>query len=248
MIGRGAHDRQAQRDVDRLVEGDGLDRDQRLVVVHGDHRVVVSASCGRWNRLSAAIGPSIAMPLCCRSIDRRPDDVAILGADAAAFAGMRVEAGDRELRLRRCRSGSAGRARRSCTVSRISLAVIRPGTSRSGTWMVSGTTRRLVVRQHHHRRRRAAIGAQRRQIFGMAGIFEAGIVERRLVDRRGDQARGRRRPASRCTARAIDSITTLPESGLVSPGLSGTSPSICSTGSADRELRSPLCRRWSPRN
>ena len=29
-----------ERDVDAAVEGQGLERDQRLVVVHGDHRVV----------------------------------------------------------------------------------------------------------------------------------------------------------------------------------------------------------------
>ena len=42
VIGRGAHEGQAERDVDRLVEGDRLDRDQRLIVIHGERRVVAS--------------------------------------------------------------------------------------------------------------------------------------------------------------------------------------------------------------
>ena len=40
VVGRGAHERQPQGDVDAFVEGDRLQRDQRLVVIHGDHRVV----------------------------------------------------------------------------------------------------------------------------------------------------------------------------------------------------------------
>ena len=36
VVGRGAHERQAERDVDAAVEGQRLERDQRLVVVHGD--------------------------------------------------------------------------------------------------------------------------------------------------------------------------------------------------------------------
>ena len=40
MVGRGADEGEAERDVDRLGEGEGLGRDQRLVVIHADRRVV----------------------------------------------------------------------------------------------------------------------------------------------------------------------------------------------------------------
>ena len=40
VVGRGAHERQAQRDVDRVVERQRLDRDQRLVVIHAERDVV----------------------------------------------------------------------------------------------------------------------------------------------------------------------------------------------------------------
>ena len=40
VVGRGAHERQAERDVDRMVEGQRLDRDQRLVVIHAERGVV----------------------------------------------------------------------------------------------------------------------------------------------------------------------------------------------------------------
>ena len=40
VIGRGAHERQAERDVDGVVEGQRLDRDQRLVVIHAERGVV----------------------------------------------------------------------------------------------------------------------------------------------------------------------------------------------------------------
>ncbi len=40
VIGRGAHERQAERDVDAAGEVDGLDRDQRLVVIHAERDVI----------------------------------------------------------------------------------------------------------------------------------------------------------------------------------------------------------------
>src|SRR3546814_4704265 len=46
MVGRGAHDRQAQRDVDAVVEVQRLDRDQRLVVIHAQRRVIGLARAG----------------------------------------------------------------------------------------------------------------------------------------------------------------------------------------------------------
>ena len=47
MVGRGAHDRQAERDVDAFVEMQRLERDQRLVVIHAQRRVVVARGAAR---------------------------------------------------------------------------------------------------------------------------------------------------------------------------------------------------------
>src|SRR6476659_3722612 len=41
MVGRGADDRQPERYVDRILEVERLDRDQSLVVVHAQRRVVI---------------------------------------------------------------------------------------------------------------------------------------------------------------------------------------------------------------
>ena len=43
VIGRGAHERKPERDVDGVVEGERLDRDQRLVVIHRERDVVARA-------------------------------------------------------------------------------------------------------------------------------------------------------------------------------------------------------------
>ena len=46
MVGRGADDRQAQRDVDAFLEMQRLQRDQRLVVIHAERRVILGARRG----------------------------------------------------------------------------------------------------------------------------------------------------------------------------------------------------------
>ena len=55
VVGRGAHERQAERDVDRVVERQRLDRDQRLVVIHAERGVVGLARRprGTWSRPAA---------------------------------------------------------------------------------------------------------------------------------------------------------------------------------------------------
>ena len=46
MVGRGADDRQAERDVDAFLEMERLQRDQRLVVIHAQGGVVARARRG----------------------------------------------------------------------------------------------------------------------------------------------------------------------------------------------------------
>ena len=68
----------------------------------------------------------------------------------------------------------------------IESLVIAPGTSASGIWMVSGTTRNFSLASII-----TARGAPVRcgQKFGMAGIGKAAPVQHRLVDGRGDHRR-----------------------------------------------------------
>ena len=47
VVGRGAHERQAERDVDGMIESQRLDRDQRLVVIHAQSGVVSRARLRR---------------------------------------------------------------------------------------------------------------------------------------------------------------------------------------------------------
>ena len=58
VIGRGAHERQAERDVDGVLERERLDRDQRLVVIHADARSRRSCAPrrGTWCRPAAVPG------------------------------------------------------------------------------------------------------------------------------------------------------------------------------------------------
>ncbi len=100
VVGRGAHERQAERDVDRMIEGERLDRDQRLVVIHRERRVVGRAR----GRVEHAYRPAAARARRCprarEPLDRRRDHRPILLAERAVLAGMRIEAGDRKPRAR----------------------------------------------------------------------------------------------------------------------------------------------------
>ncbi len=100
MVGRGAHEGQAERDVDAMVEGQGLDRDQRLVVIHAERHVVGRARAPAWNMVSAGSGPRASMPSARRRSIAGAHDRQIFLAERAVLAGMRVEAGDREPRTR----------------------------------------------------------------------------------------------------------------------------------------------------
>ena len=90
VIGRGAHERQAERDVDAAVEGQRLERDQRLVVVHGDGGVVGAARLGVEQGVGG-MRTGHGQTLGGKLGHGGSDHVHLLAADQAAFAGVRIE-------------------------------------------------------------------------------------------------------------------------------------------------------------
>ena len=74
VIGRGAHERQAERDVDAVVEGERLDRDQRLIVIHAERHVVGRARAPHGTCVSAGQRPARVDALGLQPRDGRRDD------------------------------------------------------------------------------------------------------------------------------------------------------------------------------
>ena len=95
MIRRRTHERQAEGHVDAAVEGERLDRDQRLVVVHRDDRIVGLARLG----VEQGIGGMRSrdrQPFRQKRRDCRTDDGLVLAPDRACFARVRIETGHRD--------------------------------------------------------------------------------------------------------------------------------------------------------
>ena len=207
VVGAGAHERQAERDVDAVLDAEVLHRDQAVVVRHRDDDVELARMPGalraRMKTVSGANGPLASMPSARAAATAGRDDAQLLVAEQAALAGVRVEPGDRD--ARRAAGPSAPRPRARCGSSRAPRRRSpRRSRWRSDMWIVTSTVAQLVVGQHHaHRRQRAAGGGERLQHLGVAGIADAGRGERLLVDRRGDDAPPPRRA---CTSahRALD--------------------------------------------
>ena len=98
MIGRCAYNRQAQRHVHAIVEMQRLDRDQRLIVIHAQRRVIMLARQGMEHGVrciwSADIHPFLA-----QRFDSRRYDVDFLASHIAAFTRMGVKARNPDTRL-----------------------------------------------------------------------------------------------------------------------------------------------------
>ena len=99
VVHRGAHDGQPQRHVHRVAEAGVLEHRQALVVVHGQHHVVVRQRArhehgvGRQRAVDQHAGGA-------RALDGGRDHVAVLGAEMAALAGVRIEAAHGDARPR----------------------------------------------------------------------------------------------------------------------------------------------------
>jgi hypothetical protein len=97
VVRRGPHERQAQRDIDAAGEVHRLDRDQRLVVIHAEDRIVGGARRGMEQRVGGR-GPPRIDAVALQHLDRRRDHAAFLVAHRALLAGVGIEGRHREPR------------------------------------------------------------------------------------------------------------------------------------------------------
>ncbi len=112
VVWRGAHERQSECDVHAAVEGEGLERDQGLVVIHGEDGIIAAPCLGmkqRVGRIRARDRDALGFQF----REGWDDDVLLLTAERAGFACVRIEAGDRDARRWQWRS-HASAPRRGC--------------------------------------------------------------------------------------------------------------------------------------
>jgi hypothetical protein len=220
VIGRGANKRQPQRHVDRAVEIECLRRDQRLVVIHAECRVIAPPRRGMEHRVRRERSRRVDA-VAAQFGDGRGDDVAVLLPEAAALAGMRVEAGDRyprpgdpEIALQRVMRHPPGRDDHRARQRRDRRAQGEVDRHRHDPQCGRG--------DHHDRRQPGdAVEPLRQlaQIFGVAGMAEAGAVQRLLVDRVGDDRR--RLSVAYIGGRAVDRGDDPSRIGRVRPAGAG---------------------------
>ena len=189
VIGRGANERQPQRDVDGVVERQRLDRDQRLVVIHAD-RAVIGFARGFVEHGVGRQRPPDLDALAAQDFDGRRHDALLLGAERAVFAGMglRPDIARRGLAMPKRAFRSAATMRAVVTIRSADSCAIA---SRSERWMVTGTT--ASAGDHSIITGCGASAAVRGQFgekFGMAGMPKSGAVEHALGDRIGDDRAG----------------------------------------------------------
>ena len=94
MIRRGADKRQAECDVDAIVETERLGGDQRLVVIHADRHIVGGTGGGRGTSYRPEAGRPISTPSAfnCSMTGRMMASSS--RPERPAFAGMRIEPGN----------------------------------------------------------------------------------------------------------------------------------------------------------
>jgi hypothetical protein len=98
VVYRGAHERQAQRDVHASAEARVLEHRQTLVVVHREHRVRLLEAVRHEQRVGRHRPERIDAGLS-RRLDRRRDHLGILAPEVPGFPAVRIESGDQDSRL-----------------------------------------------------------------------------------------------------------------------------------------------------
>jgi hypothetical protein len=189
VIGRGAHEGEAEGDVDRLGEGERLCRDECLVVIHAERGIVTGPCLLREHRIRGKRAEGVDV-FGAKPHHRRADNALVLVAESAAFAGVRVEPGDRQPRLA---NGETAPEIAGEDPRRLHDQLLVQRGRHLAERNVNGDRDCLQLRtgEHHHGppRRPGPGGRQRAEEFRVAGMAEAGVVERLLVDRVGDHRR-----------------------------------------------------------
>ena len=168
------------------MEVDGLDRDQRLVVVHAQRRIVGAARLGMEHRIgrqrAARIDPGLA-----QFGDSRLDYLDLLTAEAAGLARVRIEPGDRKDRRSETEIPAQRPLRNASSVDdgRRGQAFDRPA---QGEMDGHGNNPQPRAYQHHYRNlvSRRELG----EVLGVARMMKAGAIEALLVNRVGHQRGG----------------------------------------------------------
>jgi len=98
VIGRGADEGKPQRDVDAAGEVDGLERNERLIVIHAEDGVVAPPRLGMKEGVGGR-GTLGIEALGAKRGDGRSDDLDLLAPERTLLAGMRIERRHGEPRL-----------------------------------------------------------------------------------------------------------------------------------------------------
>ena len=138
---------------------------------------------GMWNMVSAPNGPATSMPSAATASHRRLDDLDFLAAEQPAFAGVRIEPADGDLRRRDAEPLAA--PRRSARMVRDDV-LARDQRDRLAHAPVQGAMRDPRVAEAQHHVDAALVGAGLpRDERRMAVELDAGLRDRGLVLRRG---------------------------------------------------------------
>src|SRR5262245_34365765 len=108
MVRRRTYKGQAQRHIDAAVEVYCLERDQRLIMIHAERRIVVATRLGVEHRVRRQGAAYLDAGFPQRG-DGRLDDVDFLMAERAGLASVRIEPSDRQDGSRQTEVAAQGR-------------------------------------------------------------------------------------------------------------------------------------------
>ena len=182
MIHRGAHKGQPQCDVDAFTEAGVFQHRQALVVIHGQHGIGALQHKGLKERVGR-IGAVDIHAAGAQCFQRGDNDVDFFMPQMAAFAGVRVEAGNEDIRV--FHAEFAAQILRQNGGHRFNQRPVDGGGDVFKRQMGGGQSHaQAAAGQHHHHLTGAAFFGQ---VFGVAGKGDAGIVENAFIQRRSHQ-------------------------------------------------------------
>ena len=191
VIDRGADDRKAERDVDRVTEREQLDGNQTLIVIAGDHRVELPLR-GAHEHGVAGQRPLDLNAARARGLDGGTDHGALFLAEQPFLSRMRIQAGDRQTRARDPESRQLPRRE----IDRAVHDLARQDRRHLRQRHVHGGEHDLERLGPEHHRDAGAAGEMAKQI-GVALPGQTRARERELVDRGGGNGAQSCRPARR---------------------------------------------------